>query len=169
MSTDLSPPNCPSRGIDGDVASRGETWVWRSLPVNRPTAAQLSWVRRVLALEGASAAGEQSAQAAGRLHEALCQELGPILGITAVQALLARSAELAQPEFSFLEADAVSSPAALRDRLAAQPPPDALAAVSLLFAFFFALLAELIGHSMMSYAVGRAFPGLGPDTSWGDL
>lgn len=144
------------------------TGIWRR-SVNRPTAAHLSLTRCLLQREGASESGAQSAAAAGRIHDKLHQHLGISLGASAVQALLERSAKAARAEFSFLGPEAVASSTALRERLAAEDAATALAAAAMLFALFLGLTSSFIGDRLIAHAINGAWPGLGAQTSWGDM
>lgn len=128
--------------------------------MNRPTAAHLAWARSLLALE--HLAGDPDGPAtAQRVLEKLRQQLEPLLGVAGVQALLVRSARLAEREFECLaNRELFSRPAGLRDCLRLQAPEPATAAAETLFGTFSALISRFIGDRLTTEVLRNAWPAI---------
>jgi hypothetical protein len=113
----------------------------------------------LLAHEGAAGSGDECAAAAGRVYDQLDARLAPLLGSAGVQALLVRSARLAQDDFPFLGAAAVPEGSTkLTECLRAQDPAVAIESAAALFAYFFTLLTTFIGERLTTQALRGAWP-----------
>lgn len=125
------------------------------------TAAQLQNARSVLAAEGLGDEDPtRAAAAAGQVLDKLHLHLAPLVGVAGLQALLNRSAKLAQAEFHWLDASAVESSEALRARLDALEPVTAARAAVALFGFFFAVITRFIGERLTAAALREAWPAI---------
>lgn len=128
--------------------------------MNLPTAAHLEWARGLLAIErvGGDPDGPAVAQ---RVLEKMRQQLEPLLGAGGVQALLVRSARLAEGEFECLaNRELFSRPAGLGDCLRLQAPESATAAAEALLGTFSALVSGFIGDRLMTEALRNVWPAI---------
>jgi len=118
--------------------------------------------RRLLAAEGASGpSAEAYSAAAGKVYDKLSAQLSPLLGALGFQALLTRSAKLAQGELAWLtELAAVESSTKLRASLQALDPAAAAETAETLFGTFFALITTFIGERLTAQALRRAWPAI---------
>ena len=121
--------------------------VWSRPNVNNPSPEQMDRARRLLAHEGA-----------GRVYDKLHAHLAPLVGAAGVQALLARSAKLAQGEFACLSVAVVEDSTRLRDCLRSQDPTVAAESAAALFATFFALITVFIGERLTTQVLRTAWP-----------
>ena len=112
----------------------------------------------MLAREGADGGAAQCAAAAARVHDKLHAHLSPLVGVDGVQALLVRSASLAQREFPFLQRGVVDGSESLREALQGQEHPAAMAAATALFGTFFTLLTTFVGEGLTAVVIGRGWP-----------
>jgi hypothetical protein len=126
--------------------------------VKRPSQAQLERARRLLAHEGAASSAGDCPAAAGRVYEKLEARLAPLLGSAGVQALLVRSARLAQGDFPFLVVAVPEGSTKLRECLQAQDPAVATESAAALFGTFFTLLTTFIGERLTTQALRGAWP-----------
>lgn len=126
--------------------------------MNRPSPAQMTWVRRLLAHEGAASSADECATAAGRVYDKLREHLDPLVGAAGVQALFARSAKLAQGEFACLDVSSVANSTKLRECLQALDPTVALDSAAALFGTFFALVTTFIGERLTTQVLRSAWP-----------
>lgn len=116
--------------------------------------------RRLLAHERGDADGvEACATAVARVYDKLHAQLSPLVGSAGVQALLARSAKLAQAERAPLTLVLlVESSTKLHDGLREHEPAVVVEAGAALFGTFFALLTNLIGERLTNQALRSAWP-----------
>lgn len=128
--------------------------------VKRRSPEQSETAKRLLAREGAGPSAAQCASAAVRVYDKLLAHLGPLLGVAGVEALLARSAKLTAPEFSFLEGFTLQGSTSLPERLQAQEAAVASAAAEAFFGNFFALMASFIGERLTTQILRRAWPAI---------
>lgn len=121
---------------------------------------QTERARQLLAREGAgpSATAGEWATAAGRVYDQLHAHLDPLLGAAGVQALLVRSTQLTESEFSFLEGAILERSTTLHDCLRAQEAAVAADAAAALFGNFFALISTFIGERLTTQVLRRAWP-----------
>lgn len=126
--------------------------------MNRVDPATLARSRRLLAHEGAADSAEDWATAAARVHDKLHVHLDPLLGVAGVQALLVRSARLAQGEFARLDVAALVDSTKLRECLQAHDVADASGSAVALFGNFFALITGFIGERLTSQVLRSAWP-----------
>jgi hypothetical protein len=116
--------------------------------------------RRLLAHEGAAgSAHEHAATAAGRVYDKIHAHMAPLVGDAGVQLLFARSAKLAQGEFTGLaEISILEGSTQLRERLQERDPPLAPESAEALFGTFFALVTTFIGERLTTQVLRRAWP-----------
>jgi hypothetical protein len=114
--------------------------------------------RRLLAHEGAAGGADECATAAGRVYDKLDAHLAPLLGSAGVRALLARSAQLTQSDFSFLASAFPENSTKLRECLKAQDPAVATESAAALFGTFFTLITTFIGERLTTQALRSAWP-----------
>jgi hypothetical protein len=112
----------------------------------------------LLAYEGAAGSADECATAAGRVYEKLEARLAPLLGSAGVQALLVRSARLAQGDFPLLAVAVPEGPTKLRECLQAQDPAVATESAAALFGNFFTLLTTFIGERLTTQVLRGAWP-----------
>jgi hypothetical protein len=112
----------------------------------------------MLAHEGAAdSANERAATAASRVYDKIQAHLAPLVGDAGVQLLFARSAKLAQGEFTGLaEISILEGSTPLRERL--QGPSLAPESAEALFGTFFALITTFIGERLTNQMIRRAWP-----------
>lgn len=128
-------------------------------PVRQANPAHVDLARRVLALESAEGGAGDPAEAACRTFEQLHAHLDPLLGAAGVQALLVRSARLAQDEaFSLEDAMAQGTADLLRERLRAIDPTIAAEASAGLFGVFITLITTFIGERLTTQVLRKAWP-----------
>jgi hypothetical protein len=113
---------------------------------------------RLLAREGAAGGADEWATAAGRVYDKLDAHLAPLLGSAGVRALLVRSAQLTQSDFSFLAAAFPENSTKLRECLKAQDPAVAAESAAALFGTFFTLITTFIGERLTTQALRSAWP-----------
>ena len=128
--------------------------------LSRANPAQLERARRLLAHEGAAgSAHERAATAASRVYDKIHAHMAPLVGDAGVQLLFARSAKLAQGEFTGLaEISILEGSTPLRERLQEQESPLAPESAEALFGTFFALIATFIGERLTNQMLRRAWP-----------
>lgn len=143
------------RSIAGGRACIRHAFVVLSNVLNEANATQVAMARLLLAHEGAA---DGAAAAGGKIYDKLQAHLTPLLGSAGVRALLARSAKLAQRQFSFLEVVVVESSTNLRECLRAQDAAVATESAATLFGTFFSLITTFIGERLTTQALRRAWP-----------
>jgi hypothetical protein len=111
-----------------------------------------------LTREGMTGAAADQAMAARRVFDKLHGLFAPLLGAAGLQAMFARSANLAQGDFAFLGPAAVETSAQLQQSLQAQAPEAASNAAVALFGTFFTLLTDFIGERLTSQVLSSAWP-----------
>ncbi len=115
----------------------------------------------MLAHEGVAGGGadEPPMAAAARVYERLHTHLAPLVGDAGVEALLVRSARLAQGELAWLsEVPIADRSAKLRASLHAQEAAVGAESLAALYGTFFALLASLIGERLTTQVLRGAWP-----------
>lgn len=130
--------------------------------MTRARAEQSARARWLLTHEGASArSAEHCATAAGRVLDKLNEQLVPLLGAAGVQALLVRSAKLAQGELACLaDLASLETSARLRACLQALDPGVAMATAEALFGTFLALVTTFIGERLTLQALRASWPNI---------
>jgi hypothetical protein len=130
--------------------------------MSRPSATQLAIAKQLLEFEGAPwSSSEECAAAAWRVYEKLNARLAPLLGSAGVQALLVRSAKVAQADFASL-AD-VATPEGLTrlgSCLQALDPAIAAQAAATLFGTFLELMGTFIGERLTVVVLRSAWPAI---------
>jgi hypothetical protein len=128
--------------------------------MSKPGAAQVTWAKRLLAVEGNS--GDNAVEctaAAWRVYEKLNARLSALLGSAGVQALFVRSAKLAQAEFACLATVAVPDGLTnLGACLQALKPADATEVAATLFGTFIDLIITFIGERLAVVVLRTAWP-----------
>ena len=117
----------------------------------------------LLASEGSLPGDAEScAAAAGRIYDRLDAHLAPLLGRAGVQALLARSAKLAQTELASLAnvAGATERSTELRARLQSLEPAVAIETAAVLFGTFLELVTTFIGERLTVRVLRSAWPAI---------
>ncbi|HVZ85646.1 MAG TPA: hypothetical protein VHG72_01665 [Polyangia bacterium] len=128
--------------------------------MGKPSATQRERAKRLLAAEGDSGSNaDECAAAAWRVYEKLNARLTPLLGSAGVQALFARSAKLAQAEFSSLaDVAAPEGLTTLGTSLQTLDPAVATEAAATLFAIFIDLIVTFIGERLAVLVLRSAWP-----------
>jgi hypothetical protein len=108
------------------------------------------------------------AAALAALYGALARHLEPLMGTRAVQAIYARSVDLATSEAPWIAAaagvhDGAGPVEALRDCLEHQAPSTATDGTRVLLVTFVELLARLIGEGLTTRLMAQAWPHAFPD------
>jgi hypothetical protein len=112
----------------------------------------------LLAHEGAAGSADEFAKAADRVYDKLDAHLAPLLGSAGVRALLVRSAQLTQSDFSFLAVAFPENSTKLRECLQAQDPAVAGDSAAALFGTFFTLMTTFIGERLTTQVLRSAWP-----------
>ncbi len=130
--------------------------------MSRPSATQAGKAKRLLASEGAPwSSSEECAAAVWRVYEKLNARLSPILGSAGVQALLVRSAKLAQAEFpSLAEVATPEGLTRLGPCLQVLDPTIAGEAAASLFETFLELMTTFIGERLTVLVLRSAWPAI---------
>jgi len=123
---------------------------------------------RALAAEGAGDDAAGIAAASVKVHDRLRAGLAPLLGAPGVDALLARSAQLAARELPLLERVFDGGAARLGERLREQTPEAASSAAVALFGTFLSLITTFIGERLTTLALRNAWPALVEPTPRGN-
>ena len=124
------------------------------------SARQVERASRLLASEGDSgSSADECAAAAWRVYEKLNARLTPLLGSAGVQALLVRSAKLAQAELGSLAEVAIpEGMKKVSSGLQALDPTDATEVAATLFGTFLELVTNLIGERLTVVVLRSAWP-----------
>lgn len=130
--------------------------------MSRPSATQLEKAKRMLASEGAiTNSSDKCAAAAWQVYEKLNARLAPLLGLAGVQALLVRSAKLAQSEFPALaEVATPEGLTSLGSCLKALTPTLAEETAATLFGTFLDLMTTFIGERLTVLVLRSAWPAI---------
>ena len=123
-----------------------------------PSHTYVATARSLLAREGCPDADESCIGAAVLVFDKLGERLSPIVGPQGVQALFARSAQLAEPGPPHLRATDLESSTSLAARLRTLPPGKARATCESLIGGFLELLATFIGETLTSKLIQRDWP-----------
>lgn len=127
--------------------------------MSSPGAAELERARRLLAQEGAGAAGDNVAAAAGQVYDKLHAHLAPLLGGMGVQALFVRSAKLTPGKLAGLaEVSVLEGSARLREHLQRQGSVVDAESAAALFGTFLSLLTTFVGERLVTQVLRRAWP-----------
>ena len=123
-------------------------------------AEQMERANWLLTSEGSSASDSAAcAAAAGRVYEKLDAQLTPLLGRAGFQALLARTAKLANAKLAPL-AGALEDAAQLSARLQSLEPTFAAETAAVLFGTFLDLIATFIGDRLTVQVLRRSWPAI---------
>ena len=131
--------------------------------MNRPSAAELTLAKRLLAYETAAGRDDEGATtAAGRVHDKVITHWAPLVGAAGVHALLARSVKLtARLELApFAEVSVLEGATKFREWLETQEPEVVAESAAVVFGTFFALLTTLIGERLTTQVLRKAWPTL---------
>jgi hypothetical protein len=124
------------------------------------SAREVERARRLLASEGDSgSSADECAAAAWRVYEKLNARLAPLVGSAGVEALLVRSAKLAQAELGSLAEVAIAEGMKkVSSGLQALDPTDATEVAATLFGTFLELVTNLIGERLTVVVLRSAWP-----------
>jgi hypothetical protein len=128
--------------------------------LKKPSPAQLSVARRLLAHEGAAGGADDAvATAAARVYDKLDAHLAPLIGTVGVQSLFVRSAKLTPDEFAALaHVSILEGSTKLREHWQAQGSAVDVEAAAALFANFLSLLTTFIGERLVTQVLRNAWP-----------
>jgi hypothetical protein len=143
----------------------GSATFFHAAAMRTPSVHQREMAKRLLAAEGDSgASSDASATAAAQVHDKLAAQLGPVLGVTGVEALFMRSATLAAAEHPLLAQVAavvdgpMDRPTRLRACLQALEPAAASEVAAALLGTFLELIVMFIGDRLTVQALRGAWP-----------
>jgi hypothetical protein len=128
--------------------------------LKKPSPAQLSMARHLLAHEGAaSGADDAVAAAAARVYDKLHDHVAPLVGTIGVQSLFVRSAKLTPDEFAaFADVSILEGSTKLREHWQAQGSAVDAKAATALFGNFLSLLTTFIGERLVTQVLRSAWP-----------